>query len=334
MLVLCAGLAWNASAWAQAPTKSGAMSTGIEAPGKNFTPAPETSTEAKTCDPDYMTAMKARAWMGGKRDMEMAVAFISMREHEESILNMSCYEKYLVDLAEQDNKLFSDAVTRWAGISGPATLFRNPVLCYGGGCPCSDVFWCDGLYHSPNGTGLSVRSPRGPNPPGTFNNKNMDRAFTELIRRPLKEHWFNYYYPIKPKQPPEILCLHMGSLWGNAKCRDFRQGDWVPPFQTLEEQVCRDPRGCMICDDRRKGKWGKAFKAAYPEPVPLPPASEPDPPGGVDETLGYTEIIDGKSCSAVQPILTGVKRGDGKDDAFCPGVGCSYSAASGSCTAN
>ncbi len=287
-----------------------------------------------TCQEDLYDVHSARAWMGGKRDMESAQSLINITPVD-SILYMSCYEKHIAEFAEKDDVLFSDGHLRTVGTGARhGRLFRFPPLCFGPAC--IPVPWLTGALLPSPGNPLiivpqmpidlfqpTIISLPGPNPPGLpFTNFNLDGSFINLIRIALRPYWTNFELSPLPG-PPAVICGNMSEIWYFAKCTDINKDN----FLTLEDHKCIDRRGCEGCG---RGKWTAAFDVANPPPVINPFINKE---AGVDITW-ITWTITPPSCAEGPPVPTGVivnVGGSAHQDAACPGVNCWYDYASGSC---
>ncbi len=304
-----------------------------------------------TCDPNVKSAIDARAWMGGTRDMESAQTLITRTS---SVLDLSCFDRHIANFALQNNVLFSDGHQRFSPVTaGSASLFRAPPFCYGprapGLCPCTALVGCylipqppDRLFPNPpwplpdEPGPVSVPPPiplnppmffpviPGPNPPGgLYTNLSLDTAFISLIRLSLRSHLIANFQAIAPP-PPATVCGNMMVAWSLAKCTNFDRNG----FLTFDQHRIVDRRLCPL----PRTAWNINFTNAYPPPRPRSPAPPAFPPGGLDQTLTYRGQIYPTNCSAVDPLPTGLMVdliNTPFPDAVCPGVGCYYDPAGG-----
>jgi hypothetical protein len=288
-----------------------------------------------TCDPAFNSALNARAWMGGKRDMESAQSTIVKRPND-SLLEISCFEGRIATFAQQNNRLFSDGHQRFVGSGAAhATLFRQPPLCYAPGCPC--IGWltnCSYPFNPPfphDHAQPTIFAVAGPNPPGgAYTNMSLDNAFINLIRRALRPYWNPNFTTAAIPAPPAAVCGNMMTIWHNAKCQDFDKNGWI----TLQAHTGTDRRNqpMPLCGDR--GIWVTRFGEGNPPPVPRSPAPPPTPVGGLDQTLSYRTTIYPTACNSIPPVPTGLIaniHGTAHQDRVCPGVSCWYNHTAGTC---
>jgi hypothetical protein len=296
-----------------------------------------------TCDPQVNTSINARAWMGGKRDMESATSTI-IRNQQDSILDMSCYDRHIAQFAQQNARLFSDGHTRY--VSTGATygrLFRQLPLCFGMGCMCyaglteCSIIPVPGVYDPqwPTDDYQPTFFPLlpGPNPPGAFyTNQSLDNAFTNVIRRALRRYLNPNFYTSGPAAPPSQLCSSMTTLWQTAKCTDFNRAGWI----TLADHRTTDRRPTTYgaCNDR--ARWNTQYTAANPAPVARVTTSPVPANAGIDQTLTYRGMIYPTACNTIRPIPTGLtirmSPTSFLNDAVCPGVNCFYNRAANTCS--
>jgi hypothetical protein len=290
-----------------------------------------------TCDTKVKAAMDARAWMGGKRDMETAQSII-VRNPNDSILEMSCFDRNIDQFARQNGSLFSDGHTRFVGTGAQhATLFRRPPLCFGPGCACyGSLTGCSWPFdpqmpmddHQPTFFPLLP----GPNPPGgAYTNQSLDNAFTNLVRRSLRNHLYPNFRTAAPPAAPTTICASMSGLFNTAKCTDDNKNLWI----TLQAHVGTDrrPTAYGACNDR--GKWNTQYTNGNPPAVPRYPAAPPATVGGLDQTLTYRTTIYPANCNTVRPVRTGLLIKTAPTtympDAVCPGVNCYYNFSTNTC---
>ncbi len=285
-----------------------------------------------TCDPGFKSVMDARAWMGGKRDMESATSII-VRNPNDSILDMSCFDRNIAEFATRDNFLFSDGHQRYVATGAPhGRLFRRPPLCFGPGCVCyASLTECVGVQGPTDSYQPTFTPTEGPNPPGAaYTNASLDNSFTNLIRIAMRAHLSPNFRVGAAPAPPATICSDMRNLWQTAKCADVNKSGWI----TLAAHVGTDrrPTAYGACNDR--GKWGTQHTAANPAPGAA---------GALNALVTYRDTMHPTNCTAIRPVLTGLLvqgtgtgagNGNGtgfQQDAVCPGVGCYYNRQANSC---
>lgn len=82
---------------------------GLFLPGEGLRAAEDSAT----CDPDFLDVMEARAWMEGKREMEVAQKFILKPD---SVLEYSCYDLRVPPVGIAADDLFSDNIKKSSGM--------------------------------------------------------------------------------------------------------------------------------------------------------------------------------------------------------------------------
>jgi hypothetical protein len=172
----------------------------------------------------------------------------------------------------------------------------------------------------------------GPNPPGgAYTNQSLDNAFTNLIRRSLRNHLYPNFRTSAPPAAPTTICASMSGLFTTAKCMDVNKNLWIT-FQT-SVGTDRRPTAYGACNDR--GKWSTQFNLANPAPVPRVTTSPVPANAGIDQTLSYRGTIYPTNCNTVRPVPTGLLIKTNPTtyllDKVCPGVNCFYDRAANSC---
>lgn len=82
--------------------------------------------QSTPCDPDYMRALEARAWLEMNREITQNQNLIAKPD---SVLEYSCFDKFLDEAATGDwsDRMFSET-TRWGSISGFTPTTTNDAL--------------------------------------------------------------------------------------------------------------------------------------------------------------------------------------------------------------
>ncbi len=275
-----------------------------------------------TCDPAFKNAMDARAWMGGKRDMESATSII-VRNPNDSILDMSCFDRNIAEFATKNASLFSDGHQRYVATGADyGKLFRQPPLCFGPGCVCyANLTECVGVQ-GPTDTYQPTFTPAlGPDPPGAaYTNVSLDNSFINLVRLAMRQYLGPNFRD--GAAPAATICSDMSNLWQTVKCTDINKGGWI----TLAAHVGTDrrPTAYGACNDR--GVWSQRHAIANPAPGAA---------GAVNALIPYRTTIYTVACNSIRPVPTGLliqgANGGFQPDAVCPGVGCYYNRQANSC---
>lgn len=247
----------------------------------------------ETCDPDYKAVLDARAWMGGKRDMESAQTLIG----QGSVLSLSCFSGQVTFMGVAANSLFSDNVRS-------PILFNLPPL----------AFFPNDI-HQP-----TIISPPGPNPPGGMTAQTLDIMLARLVLASLAVHLAN----IRPGAIPAsagALCSSMAGVWRDAKCTNVNDALWI----TLEAHRTTDRRN-FGCGDR--GRWNTRWNTGYPAPGGTGALDAATSyrnfivPGASPNCGGVQPVPTGMTVNI---------RGAGYPDAVCPPVGCWYNPQNNTC---
>ena len=267
------------------------------------------------CDPDFLDVMESRAWLEGKREMEVAQRLIVKQD---SVLEYSCFNLRLNEVGLAANTIFSDNIFSSAMFpTHPATAPRPPL-----GPPNTP--------QPPINLGPNYPNPP-PNPPGQMFQTGLDNRMGMLVYTPMFEFLvtnFGHSYAggTFVSAAPVTICNPMDAVWAFVKCQDFDIGHFRR-FNHLALLDIRDLTGTHIppnCNNTsRSSNWTSQLTAANPTP---------GSPGAVDTVVTYNNTIDYNSCSA-SPIETGITVSlDGATfpDAVCPNPACYYDG-SGSC---
>ncbi len=81
----------------------------------SFTPNTACATPSAPptpCDPQYMDALEARAWLEAQREIAQNQNLINKPD---SVLEYSCFDRFLYEIADHANQMFSET-TRWESI--------------------------------------------------------------------------------------------------------------------------------------------------------------------------------------------------------------------------
>ncbi|MBL4804514.1 MAG: hypothetical protein JKY71_06575 [Alphaproteobacteria bacterium] len=266
------------------------------------------------CDPEFYDVMAARSWLEGKREVEVAQRLILKPD---SVLEYSCFDDRLTEMAIGANTMFSDNVFSPVMFPNHPTSVSRPD------------FMGPPAVSQPD---LDIGDP-GPNPPGTPNQlflTGLDTALSQIAYDPqfaflLQNFSHRYGGGTALTLPASTVCNPMALVWDFMKCQDFD----INHFRTLREFTLIDPRNMPIpCNDpNRTSNWLTNFDNAFPDP---------GDPGAVDAFDTYQPKFDAAAAGGCSedPIPTGLEVTIGSttfDDAVCPTPGCYYDGSGGSC---
>lgn len=258
----------------------------------------------ETCDTEVWDVMKTKAWMEGKREMEVNQTLILKPD---SVLEYSCFAVQVAIMNQAADFLFGDNLIN-------PLVFDQPVI-----VPMVGAL---------------------PNPPsrvGGLTPLTLDNMMNPVVGDTnIKYQGFNFWHSSAGGTGQLMpLCTSMSAVWDFLRCQDFGQGnvtDFIK-FDNIEKKD-NDPRrkisdSLLKCDEpNRERKWKDAKKVQNPVPS-IPPAK-----GGVETELTYLNKLNPASCGAM--VKTGLKvkirnqqgQDTEKEDAVCVAPGCSYNGSS------
>lgn len=166
-----------------------------------------------TCDPLYWNAMKAKGWAEAQREITQNQNLIYKAD---SILEYTCFDRYLQSLAQNAQYLFSDNSTSWPGV----VLKTNMV----------------------NALNILVASSLSAYITGNFDHTYLGGRDT------------NNYTPGTASGGNAVYnCNVMDQVWRAAKCLNFVDEPSLDDFFYLETYDGFDPRGlptACVADSR------------------------------------------------------------------------------------
>jgi hypothetical protein len=281
--------------------------------------------QSAACDTDFETVLEARATLEAMREVEIAQTLILKPD---SVLEMSCFDDRLNELAAHADAMFSDNTFSADLFNIPAATY-TPSGTYASYLPTIDTTAVTTPHWGP-ASGYVVQT--GPNPPwfppGMLFNSGLNTALGNLVYATMYQYLLSSFSHVYaggtfgsvPTTPG--VCNPMDLVWHFVKCTDFNAG----LFRTHAELAAFDPRLFPFpCNDpNRSTQWTNALAAAYPAP------SATGASGGVVSVVTHINQFDGSACSAVTPIPTGVQVYAGSPPGFtgpdhvCPAAGCYY----------
>jgi hypothetical protein len=265
------------------------------------------------CDPDYMAALEARAYLEGQREIAHNKDII---QKPDSVLEYSCFHGFLEELAQDAFTMFSE--TQDWGLILPATSMDTALTNLVGNALQNyiDTNFRHGYVNERGGTGLN----EGIVPPANVNGG----------------AW------------PGVVCDHMIDAWNLERGLHFQQEvDW-DQYRTFEYYAGTDPRERPIDDGVTRWpvdpRADPAFQRAYNVggggstlPYQAPNDGEYVNAGGFydyDLVQTFLLLLDPGACTA-PPIPTGVtverSNGDTYDEHVCSNPGCYFGGMAGGC---
>ena len=268
------------------------------------------------CDPEYMQALEARAWLEVNREITQNQNLIAKPD---SVLEYTCFNRFLDEAADQHspNRQFSET-QRWGAITGFSDTSTDTAL--------------DEIV------GFAFR---------TYIQSNFDHDY--LGHRAEGNDYTGYTDNVQSRA---YACAEMARVWQLAKCTDFfeysnRGSDPnLDSFMDFGWYRSNDPRNLppgMECTPP-PGMYNQALNTAFNNSAPqrqanryfLPNADEVDFNASaydVDNVVTHLDFIlyQGHpsglagSCQTVETGIT-VNRVEipAYDDAICPNPGCHY----------
>jgi len=272
-----------------------------------------------SCDPEYMDALEARAYMEAQREISMNKNLIFKPD---SVLEYTCFDNFLAHLAVSG--LFSEAGC--CGITGLGSSSLDNALSTAV-AQAMYTYLTNNFPHSNNNGFLNGRT---------------------ATQYDVSQGWGQTY-----------TCDMMGQIWTEAKCMNFFEEDDHDAFYDFAWYYTNDPRKWDLTQDwTPNNTCGQGFisaaetsvaynnqQANYVLPQENPWPSDLNP--YVDDPINpYFSLLlpfdypfpDGSgTVKCAPPILTGVcvDRGPNMNpypDAVCPNPGCHYEPSATSCT--
>jgi hypothetical protein len=165
-----------------------------------------------SCDSDMMDVMKAAAWQGAQRDVELAERLILKPD---SVLEYTCFNNYNVRLGENADVMFSDNMLGSLDFgSGVRRYIVDPY----------------------------PESPKPPKPPA-FDQGNLDRSLSSMVTDAMIQYLsgsFAHTYGggVVGSTSGATTCNSMATVWQSLKCQNFDPDFFIE----LDDIVSNDPR--------------------------------------------------------------------------------------------
>ena len=252
----------------------------------------DTPIAADACDDAFYTSLENKAWLEAQRELVQNQNLIAKPD---SVLQYTCFNKFLSHLAYRTDKLFSRDKTRMRdALKG---LVGNTVITY-----VNSNFRLDGVDGGPVGA-LGGR-PAGSSVPMTMDDLTAD--------------------------PTTYDCDRMQQVWQAAKCTNFIEKNDTDGFFTFQEYSATAAAG----NDKRQypapmachvvaNEWSAHIIAAGLDPdTPVPWADDP--------MQTFKDQMDPGNCGKTEypPIPTGLKvarpEGTPYEEHICVQPGCYY----------
>jgi hypothetical protein len=266
-------------------------------------------TPTTPCDPEYMDALEARAWLEAQREIAQNQNLIVKPD---SVLEYTCFDKFLNEIANDASQMFSET-TRWGPIPGLDSSSQDVALQNLISAGLVDYITNNFPHKYLGGRSTLDSNISGSVTGGTY------------------------------------TCDQMGKVWNEAKCMNFFDEKDFDGFYDFKWYETNDPRklptefaACVPPDDDPY-KFAKMQTIAFNtrETTYVLLAENPNDATAykVDNLVTFLDFILPKGVAPATtckpPIKTGirVKRENMTeyDDAVCPNPGCYYTGTGGSC---
>lgn len=271
---------------------------------------------ATPCDPQYMEALEARAWLEVNREITQNQNLIAKPD---SVLEYTCFNRFLDEAAAGflPQRQFSET-TRWGPIAGFSSATTDLAL--------DEV------------VGSAFR---------TYINSNFDHDY--LGHRAEGNDYTGYTSPVQSRS---YSCAEMSRVWQLAKCTDFFEYDNRDSggvnrdgFMDFDWYNSTDPRNLPPGSEcsppgTSPGIYSVALETAFNQDAPrreasryyLPAGAETDfgaSPYDVDNVVSHMDFILhqghplASSCQTIRTGITVNRVGMSEyPDAICPNPGC------------
>ena len=242
------------------------------------------------CDPEYMDALEARAWMEAQREISQNQNLIFKPD---SVLEYTCFDRFLNTVARndgyaQDDRIFSET-TRWGPISGFNATSTDTAL-------TTMVLTAVVSYLAANTTNAYLDERTGIS-----------------------------YTPQTTVAGGGYSCDQMGRVWNEARCMEFMDEAGTDGFFDFPHYagtdprqvrptsfVCNPPGGTSMDGLTRTSAYTGALQAAFNADQALFTMAADNAPvldGGPyqeDDVVTYLQAILPGTCADSLIILTGV----------------------------
>lgn len=268
---------------------------------------------ATPCDPQYSQSLSARAWLEAQRELTQNQNLIYKPD---SVLEYTCFNRYLNTLAQQANSMFSDNTGRWGGGIGAdtldnalAALVQAAAVEYIGANFENTGGAAGGSYDLLGGRlsdGVTVPSMTGP----------RDHEFTNIIA------------------PGGYSCQVMNSVWNAAKCVDSIANPAEDGYFTFQQYgaSATDKRYLPLRCGSIATRWRDEYNAA------LVTANTPWTEDAFLTFVGnfqHKETATSTGCAHIDPVPTGLKVLSKEfadyNEKVCFAPGCYYHAGDDEC---
>lgn len=256
-----------------------------------FTGASAQPIAENPCDPKYFDSLEARAWLEAQREITQNQNLIFKPD---SVLEYTCFDGYLKELADHADEMFSENFTRWGEIL-PITSMDNALQ------------------------NLVVDAMN------TYINENFEKPGYDLLGGRLNEERIDHEGPFNVVGiGGSYECDIMNRVWMEAKCMDFIDNTTHDGFYTFAEYIDfgEDHRFLpTVCQPFIADDWQRNLDTALIQPAGTPWIEEIIHP--------YIEELTHDFCGDSIPLATGLKvrrpaGGAPYDEHACVPPGCHY----------
>jgi hypothetical protein len=252
---------------------------------------------ASGCDPDYYDTLKSRAWLEAQREMTQNQNLILKPD---SILEYTCFDKFLGVLAKNSDKLFAES-DRWGRPGFSLTLGGDPNLSRSLNNVVVEALQSyinSNFEDTGDGGDYNLLA-------GRFDFLDIGvggvPGFGEFDHtpEPVSDDGGGY------------ICSIMNRVWARAKCMDFIFDESTDGFYTFAQyrdgEQIGDGADLVLVEDRRRhpppacesiqGRWKAEIDAVF---------KHDDTKWVEDTVVTYFTQIQPESCADIDPIPTGV----------------------------
>ena len=253
-------------------------------------------TMPKSCDPDFMTAINARAWLNAQRDVTQAENLIAKPD---SILEYSCFDITMTQLAANAKNLFS---------GGNSPSFGNEVI-------------PEQKYHDESpvkeDNALPKQRPRKDRTADKYTSLGgkLSRVNAKAGGAYLSSfsHSFRGGRSNQPKDENSFTirksatpCKMMNQVWNEAQCSNIHSRPSHDGFFTFQNYAGNDEQGEPRRDKDKSDKRVLPAQCKNAEPITWDDSIAASEVSFMDEYTSYVEELGPDKCSSIPPIETGL----------------------------
>ena len=279
------------------PDESSKAPSGIVGASTPIDPdLPDVAPMNPTCNSDVMQAIETRAWLSAQREITVNQNLIAKPD---SVLEYTCFDKFLNVLAQEASDMFSENEAPWSGsvaLVGPTDMDNALTDLVG-------------------------------NPAKAFTNTNFDHSYIGG-RGPTSRELGGTV------SGGSYTCDEMNKVWKFAKCMNFA-AEAEDGFLTYEQHKDDDPRRYPEPCDAEDPRWSNYIQEAFDAPEWRTNGSPTYDSRMTSTHEKYSDMTEPGNCSAGK-VKTGITyidpaTLDPEDEYVCVNPGCSWSNDSNSC---